>query len=125
MFQLFLKARIHTYFKARSEVRDASTDQARLKAVAEAIENAISAAEAECIGLDQRIEEVLAHAAVTYGNGTDEYLEREEIDRQQQDNFGTEIKNGQHRLAELESQIRHLRFLQTAVIARFPNFKST
>lgn len=124
MFQFFLRSRAHTDFEARSEVRDVSTDQTRLRTVARAIENAILTAEAERIGLERRIGDVLARTAVIFGNGTDEYLEREAADSRQQDALGIEIKNGQHRLAELENQIGHLRFLKTAMITRFPDFKS-
>jgi hypothetical protein len=125
MFHLFLRAKAHRYFKSRSDARDTKTDQVRLNAVAVAIENAIASAEAERLGLDKRISDVLARAALTLGNGTDEYLERELIDSELQDAFDVEIKNGQRRLAELESQIGHLRFLKTAIITRFPDLKST
>jgi hypothetical protein len=123
MFQLFLRARIQNYFKARSNDRDAATDHSRLSAIAEALESAIVTAEAERAGLDRRIEDVLARAAVTFGNGTDEYLERESLDSHHQDLFGIEIKNGQRRLADLASQITHLKFLKTAMVTRFPDFK--
>jgi hypothetical protein len=124
MFQLFLRTRTYNYFKARSHARDSGTDQARLTAVAEAIENAIATAEAERAGLDLRIEDVLARAAVTFGNGTDEYLERDAVRSKHQDLFGIEIKNGQRRLKELENQIEHLKFLRTAMIMRFPELDS-
>jgi predicted nucleic acid-binding Zn-ribbon protein len=123
MFQLFLRARTYNYFKSRSGSRDTSNDQNRLMAVTEAIENAILTAETERSGLDRRIGDVLARAAVTFGNGTDEYLERDAIDSQQQDRFGIEITIGQRRLAELESQIGHLRFLKTAMNTRFPDLR--
>jgi hypothetical protein len=32
-------------------------------------------------GLNRRVEDMLARAAVTFGNGTDEYLEREALDK--------------------------------------------
>jgi hypothetical protein len=66
---------------------------------------------------------VLARAAVTVGNGTDEYLEREPLDSHHQDLFGTEISNGQRRLNELATEITHFKFLKTAVLTRFPDFK--
>ena len=56
MFQLFLRARAHNYFKgrlgdqvfkARSADRDAETDRARVSAILEAIETAQHAAEQE------------------------------------------------------------------------------
>jgi hypothetical protein len=120
MFQQFLRARTYNYFKARAATRDISTDQARLIAIAKAVENAIATAEAERAGLDRRIEDILARAAVTFGNGTDEYLERDALRTKHQDLFDIEIKNGQRRLTELKSQIEHLKFLRIVMITRFP-----
>jgi hypothetical protein len=131
MFQLFLRARAHNYlkthlggdFRARSADRDAETDLLRVGSILEAIENALHAAELEQSGLNRRVEEVLARAAVTLGNGTDEYLEREALDNHHQDLFSIEISNGQRRLKELASAISHFKFLRTATMSRFPDFK--
>lgn len=132
MFQLFLRARAHNYlrtrlgsqdFKARSADRDAETDRARVSSILEAIENALHAAEQEQSGLGRRVEDVLARAAVTIGNGTDEYLEREPLDSHHQDLFSAEISNGQRRLKELATEITHFKFLKAATLSRFPDFK--
>ena len=132
MFQLFLRARAHNYiktrlgeqdFRARSADRDAETDRSRVGSILESIENALHAAELEQSGLSRRVEDVLARAAVTLGNGTDEYLEREPLDSHHQDLFGSEIFNGQRRLKELATSITHFRFLKTAILSRFPDFK--
>ena len=132
MFQLFLRARAHNYFrshrgdqdfKARSADRDADTDGLRVSSILEAIENALHAAEQEQAGLNRRVEDVLARAAVTFGNGTDEYLEREALDNHHQDLFSTEISNGQRRLKELATTITHFKFLKTAMLSRFPDHK--
>jgi hypothetical protein len=88
-----------------------------------AIEAALSAAENEHSGLNRRVEDVLARAAVTVGNGTDEYLEREPLDSHHQDLFGVEISNGQRRLKELSATIMHFKFLKAAALSRFPDFK--
>ena len=129
MFQLFLRARAHNLFKgvagdpefkARSADRDAQTDQARVGSVLEAIDNALNAAEHEQEGLGRRVEDVLARSAVTLGNGTDEYLDREPLDSHHQDLFGTEISNGQRRLKELAATITHLKFLKAVALSRFP-----
>ena len=130
MFQLFLRARAHNYvkarsgnqnFKARSADRDAETDRLRVGSILEAVETALHAAEQEQSGLHRRVEDVLARAAVTLGNGSDEYLEREPLDSQHQDLFGIEISNGQRRLKELASSITHFKFLKTAIMTRFPD----
>jgi hypothetical protein len=131
MFQLFLRARAHNLrdrliergFRARSADRDAETDRARLQSVMTAIETALQSAESEHSGLNQRVEDVLARAAVTFGNGTDEYLERDPVDSQHQDLFTIEISNGQRRLQELASTIGHLKFLRVAMASRFPDYK--
>ena len=134
MFQLFLRARAYNYFKgrlgdqvfkARSADRDAETDRARVSAILEAIETALHAAEQEQAGLGKRVEDVLARAAVTLGNGTDEYLEREPLDSHHQDLFGTEIVNGQRRLKELANTITHFKFLKAATLSRFPDYKAS
>ena len=134
MFQLFLRARARNYiktrlgdqdFRARSADRDAETDRSRVGSILEGIENALQAAEREQSGLSRRVEDVLARAAVTLGNGTDEYLEREPLDSHHQDLFGSEIFNGQRRLKELATSITHFKFLKTAILSRFPDLKPT
>jgi hypothetical protein len=131
MFQLFLRTRMHNIimarlgqdgFKARSAERDAETDRLRIGSIVSAIEAALQAAEKEQAGLSRRVDEVLARAAVTLGNGTDEYLEREPLDNHHQDLFDTEIQNGQRRLKELAIQIEHFRSLKAAVLSRFPDY---
>ena len=132
MFQLFLRARAHKYlrtrwddqaFKARSTERNAKTDATRVGSILKAIDHALHEAEHEQSGLNRRVEDVLARAAVTLGNGTDEYLEREALDSHHQDLFNTEITNGQRRLKELATAITHFKFLKAATLSRFPDFK--
>jgi hypothetical protein len=133
MFQLFLRARTHNFlkdrfggeqtFRARSPERDAETDRTRIEAIVIAIEDALHAAEHEQSGLNRRVEDVLARAAVTFGNGDDEYLEREALDNHHQDLFDKEILNGQRRLKELGASIAHFKFLKAAMLSRFPEYK--
>jgi hypothetical protein len=132
MFQLFLRARAYNYFKgrlggqefkARSADRDAETDGLRVSSILAAIENALQAAEQEQSGLNRRVEDVLARAAVTLGNDSDEYLEREPLDSHHQDLFSAEISNGQRRLKELATEITHFKFLKAATLSRFPDYK--
>lgn len=134
MFQLFLRARTHNFlkdrlagkqqFRARSPERDAETDRARVQTIMAAIESALNEAELEQSGLSRRVEEVLARAAVTIGNGDDEYLHREPLDNYHQDLFDREIVNGQRRLKELGSSITHFKFMKAAMLSRFPDYKS-
>ncbi|QPF87096.1 hypothetical protein IC762_12675 [Bradyrhizobium genosp. L] len=132
MFQLFLQSRAQNLvrsrlggegFKARSAERDAETDRNRIASIVTAIDTALQAAESEQAGLSGRVEDVLARAAVTLGNGTDEYLEREALDNYHQDLFDKEISNGQRRLKELATEISHFKFMKAAVLSRFPDFK--
>jgi hypothetical protein len=112
----------HGDFYPHSEERDARTDGARIGAIVTAIENALHAAESEHSGLTLRVDDVLARAAVTFGNGTDEYLEREAPDNHQQELFAVEISGGQRRLDELAITIAHLKFMKRAALSRFPNY---
>ena len=133
MFQLFLRARLRKLFKhdhreddgfkVRSPERDEDTDRQRVDAVMNAIEAALQAAESEHKGLSQRVDEVLARAAVTVGNASDEYLDREPLDNLHQNLFSEEISNGQKRLKSLADAISHFKFLRAAVLSRFPDFK--
>ena len=131
MFQLFLRARARNLvegraserFKVRSTERDADTDQERIGAVMNAIEAAMHAAESEQNGLNQRVENALARAAVTLGDAGDEYLDREPLDGYHQDLFGSEISIGEGRLQSLAAPIGHFKFLRAAVLSRFPDYK--
>lgn len=132
MFQLFLRGRAHNLrsyrtgemrFKARSAERDADTDCGRVGTIMAAIEAALKAAENEQAGLSRRVDDALARAAVTFGNGTDEYLEREPLDSHHQDIFAADISNGQRRLKELTATVSHLKFIKTAMLTRFPEYK--
>ena len=130
MFQLFLRARANNHvrgrrgdegFRARSAERDAETDRLRVSSILASIEAALKAAENEQAGLSRRVDDVLARAAVTIGNGTDEYLEREALDNYHQDLFTAEIANGQRRLKELAGTIAHFKSMKAAMLSRFPN----
>jgi hypothetical protein len=126
MFQSLFRNRVQGYvrtfgdrgFRARSAERDAETDRARASSILGAIEQALDAAEREHAGLSRRVEDVLARAAVTMGNGADEYLERDALDSHHQDLFSTEISNGQRRLEQLAAEITHFKFLRAAALGR-------
>jgi hypothetical protein len=131
MFQLFLRARAHNLlghrrdedrFRARSAERDGETDRRRIGAVMAAIDKALQDAEIEQSGLNRRVDDALARASVTFGNGTDEYLDREPLDNHHQALFAAEISNGQRRLKELASVVSHLKFIKAAMLTRFSDF---
>lgn len=132
MFQLFLRARARNFardnlggekFQVRAPERDDDTDRKRIETVMNAIETGLHAAEDEQKGLNQRVADVLARAAVTVGNASDEYLDREPLDNHHQGLFSEEISNGQKRLKSLADTISHFRFLRAAVLSRFPEHK--
>src|SRR5882724_5515750 len=109
--------------KARSAGRDTETDHARATSIFRSIEDALEGAKAERAGLESRIDDALARAAVTLGNDSDEYLTRGPEDNDCQNLLGTEIAEGQRRLNELGLTIGHIQFLKTALVTRFPDFK--
>jgi hypothetical protein len=123
MFQIFPKGRTGRYFKARSASRDIAADRERISDVFHSIEDALAGSRAEHFGLNSRVNEVLALASVTLGNGSDDYLTREAQDTRNQDLLGSEIVNGQRRLKQLELNISHFQFLKTALLTRSPDFQ--
>lgn len=128
MFEHFPKFRAQNYlrgigvreFKARSASRDAETDSGRIQAILLAIDQALAGAEKEHAGLTRRVDDVLSRAAVTFGNGNDEYLTREQLDSDHLDLFEKEFSNGQRRLLELVEGIANYKSLRTALLSRFP-----
>lgn len=123
MFQFFLRARTNQLFRARSVNRDAETDRSCVTSIARSIENSLLAAQMEKAGLIRRLDDVSARAAVSVGNGTDEYLTREALDNRLLGQLEAEILNGQRRLEQLTHNIAHFKFLRAALMTRFPDFK--
>ena len=121
MFGFLSKSGASDKFKARSPDRDAETDRTRVAAILKSIRDALSDATAEHTGLKTRIDDVLARAAVTVGNDTDEYLTRDAQDTHYQNLLALETSRGQLRLSELEASIAHYRFLKAALLSRFPD----
>jgi hypothetical protein len=78
---------------------------------------------AEQAGLTSRINDVLARAAVTLGNDSDEYLTRDPQHSHCQNLLGAGIANGQRRLNELGITIGHFQFLKTELLTRFPDLE--
>lgn len=133
MLQLFLRTRLRGLligrsgdraFKVRSAERNAATDAERIAPIVTAIDTALRDAEQEQAGLTKRVDDALARAAVTLGDGTDEYLEREPLDNHHQDLFSAEIVNGQRRIAELAVMISHLEFIKAAMSTRFSGIRA-
>ncbi|MBI5128560.1 MAG: hypothetical protein HZA66_03895 [Rhodopseudomonas palustris] len=121
MFQLFTRTNPDNQFKARSSTRDKATDAARVASVAKSIDDALASAQAEHAGLGQRVTDAIARAAITAGNDSDEYLDREPANTALQNQLNADIANGERRLRELEVSIGHFKFLRTALATRFPD----
>lgn len=117
----FFKSRTDT-FRTRSGDRDRQTDAARVAKVMEAIDEALSGSQAERGGLDRRLNDVLARAAISGGNGDDEYLTRDTAAIDRLKAFDAEIKGAQQRLANLDHSIAQFEALKRDVAARFPEW---
>lgn len=118
-----IKSWANSFFKTRSADRDTKTDYLRIEPVVRSIEQALKAAQAEYFGLDNRMQEVLARASISLGNGSDEYFDREPADTRLLNLFDEEISRGQRRLEELSQQIKKLRALEATLMAGFRDFK--
>jgi hypothetical protein len=123
MFQFFLRAStVNTFKLPRANLdfkaRDAEIDRVRVSSILDAIDRALLEAENEQPVLRRRLEDALARAAVTLGNGTDEYLER---DAHYQNLLSIEISNAERRLNELADTIAHFQSLKAAMLTRFPD----
>lgn len=120
MFKLFARTQPDAMFRARSPERDRRSDALRVASIAGSIEAALQASRVEHAGLDRRLSDVLARAAITVGNDADEYLDREPANTQLQNVFSFEIANGERRLRELEANIHHFETLKATLAASFP-----
>jgi hypothetical protein len=129
MFQFFLRAStVNTFKLPRANLdfkaRDAEVDRVRVSSILEAIDHALLEAKNEQPVLCRRLEDALARAAVTLGNGTDEYLERDARDTRYQNLLSTEISNAERRLNELADTIAHFQSLKAAMLTRFPDLSA-
>jgi len=111
------------FFKTRAIGRDVETDYSRLEPVFRSIGQALKTSQAEYSGLDHRIQDVLARASISTGNGSDEYLDRDPADNRLLKLFDEEISRGQQRLEGLAQQIKKLKVLEAALWAEFADFK--
>jgi hypothetical protein len=109
-------------FQVRSEERDLEVDRASVLSIDRAINEALERAVEERTGLGRRIDDVLARAAIAAGNEVDEYLSRSPEDNKMLGASEDEIRRGQKRLAALDQNIAHFKFLKTALQTRFPDF---
>jgi hypothetical protein len=124
MFGHSIRSLANSFFKTRSADRDTETDYSRIEPVFRSVGQALKAAEAEYSGLDNRMQDVLARASISHGNGSDEYLDRDPADIHLLNLFDREISRSQRRLEGLSRQIKNLKALEAALMTGFPDFKS-
>lgn len=107
-----------TSFRTRSAERDQESDLMNVARVEKAIDQAIADLAAEREGLARRLEDVTARAAIFAGNGSDDYLTREQAASDRLSELDTEVKNAQHRLDRLTYSISQFEFLREELLSR-------
>ena len=110
-------------FQARSPERDAAKDHDAVRSVAAAIDQVLEQAESERAGLKNRIDTVLAQAAIVGGNDIDDYLTRTEERAKMLKDSDAEIRRGEERLKVIEQNISHFKSLKAALQSLFPDSK--
>jgi hypothetical protein len=94
-----------------------------VSSVAVAIDLVLEKAETERAGLKRRLDGVISRAAIVGGNDTEDYLTRTEDRSKMLSDSDAEIRRGQARLAAIERNISHFKFLRAALQSRFPDVK--
>jgi hypothetical protein len=125
MFDIFAKSKIETAVNLPVTEPDHSPGLENAWRIADAIEHALRTAEAERERLAGRVENATAWAAVSLGNGNDEYLEREMLDTLHLNRFDTEIRDGNKQVIWLERSITQYRLLKATLLAGFPELGKT
>jgi hypothetical protein len=120
MFDIFTKSKVEPMKKSSATLMDRSVAQEDAWRIAHAIDRALKSAETERKELASRIEDAMAWAAVSLGNGNDEYLERELLDTIQLDRFYEEIRGGDRQASRLDQSIACYKLLKTTILAGFP-----
>jgi hypothetical protein len=124
MFKSLFSRKSDDGFKTRSPERDLATDSATVGRVAEAIDSALAALQAEQSGLARRVEDAVAMASLAVGNESDEYVSREDNKTDALRGYEDDMRRGRDRLRTLEQHILNLRFLRAAFLTRFPAFNA-
>jgi len=106
-------------FKNRSPQRDREFDDQLITAIATAMDTAIQKTEAQRAGLERRINDVIARAAIVAGNELDEHLTRDEARSNMLSVSEDEMKGAHDRLKTLAENLSHFRFLRAALHSRF------
>jgi hypothetical protein len=123
MIRALFRSRSKNGFQARSPARDTNSDNEAVTSIAVAIDLVLEKTEAERAGLKGRIDDVISRAAIVGGNDSEDYLSRTEERSKMLKDSDAEIRRGQERLAVLEQNISHFKFLKTALQTRFPDMR--
>lgn len=107
-------------FSARLPERDRQTDQALVQKVLGSIEESIDRSEAERTGLQSRVDDLLARAAIVAGNDMSEFVTRNDERSKMLKDSERQIRYAEERLATLKGNISHFSFLKAALLSRFP-----
>lgn len=118
----FFRSRNGT-FRTRSSERDRQSDASNIARVAEAIDQALGNSRSERVGLHKRLTDVTTRAAISAGNGADEYLTREAAVTDRLNSFDAEMRSAQSRIARLDHNISQFEALRDELLARFPEHK--
>jgi hypothetical protein len=120
MLDKFTKSKVEPPLKAQPPRPDRLPGVEDAWRIAHAIDNALKAAESEKRALSDRVEDATAWAAVSLGNGNDEYLEREKLDTIHLNRFDAEIRDGSKYVIRLDQNIGYLKLLKTTLLTAFP-----
>lgn len=121
MFDRLRRQMMPKEFRTRSAARDQSTDAQTIQAVGVAISNALKKFEEEEAGLKLRMEDAKARASLAVGNDTYEHLTREDTKSEHLHEFEGEMSRAGARLAVLHQHLTNLKFIQIALVTRFPD----
>ena len=120
MLDKFTKSKVEPPLKAQTLRPDRLPGLEDAWRIAHAIDNALKAAESERSALSNRVEDATAWAAVSLGNGNDEYLERESLDTIHLNRFDAEIRDGSKYVVRLDQNIGYLKLLKATLLTAFP-----
>lgn len=120
----FSQERSQPSFRVRAPERELEGDCRELKSISFAIETSLMGARKERDGLSRRIEAITAQAGFLTGTGIDEQLDRDSLDTDELRQLEQSLTTGQSRIRCLDSKLVHLKFLQAALLTRFPQLKA-
>jgi hypothetical protein len=120
MLDIFTKSKVELASGAPLPQFDQPPDLNSAWRIVHAIDDALKAAETERKALIGCVEDATAWAAVSLGNGNDEYLERESLDTIHLNRFDAQIRDGHTYMVRLDQNIAYYRLLRSTLLAGFP-----